>query len=103
MNFESFKCAIKDTNSALDTYNTTVSDIISFSDLSDAYVVDVTSATGDKIINEQGSTTQNVKVWQNGEVFLDSTADTKFTFAWHKYKLDRIQDTAWGTDGVWIF
>ena len=38
LNFESFKCAIKDTDTASGTYNTTVSDIISFSDLSDPYI-----------------------------------------------------------------
>ena len=32
LNFESFKCEIKDTDTASGTYNTTVSDIISFSD-----------------------------------------------------------------------
>lgn len=100
LNFESFKCVIKDTDTASGTYNTSVSDIISFSDLSDPYVVEVSSTTGDKIINGQGSTTLNVKVWQNGEAFSDSAADTKFTFSWKKYGKDGTQDTAWGTDGV---
>lgn len=100
LNFESFKCIIKDTDTASGTYNTSVSDIISFSDLSDPYVVEVSSTTGDKIINGTGSTTLNVRVWQNGEAFADSAADTKFTFSWKKYKKDGTQDTAWGTSGV---
>lgn len=100
LNFESFKCVIRDTDAKSGTYNTSVSDIISFSDLSDPYVVEVSSTTGDKIINGTGSTTLNVKVWQNGEVFADAAADTKFTFNWKKYKKDGTQDTAWGTTGV---
>lgn len=43
LNFESFKCVIKDTDSASGTHNTSVSDIISFSDLSDPYVIEVIS------------------------------------------------------------
>ena len=100
LNFESFKCEIKDTDTASGTYNTTVSDIISFSDLSDPYIVEVSSTTGDKLINGQGSTTINAKVWQNGEAFTDSAADTKFVFSWKKYNKDGTQDTAWGTSGV---
>ena len=100
LNFESFKCAIKDTDTASGTYNTTVSDIISFSDLSDPYIVEVSSTTGDKLVNGQGSTTINAKVWQNGEAFTDSAADTKFVFSWKKYNKDGTQDTAWGTSGV---
>lgn len=100
LNFESFKCVIKDTDTASGTYNTSVSDIISFSDLSDPYIVEVSSTTGDKLVNGQGSTTLNVKVWQNGEAFSDSAADAKFAFSWKKYKKDGVQDAAWGTSGV---
>lgn len=77
-----------------------MSDIISFSDLSDPYIIEVSSTTGDKFVNGQGSTTLNAKVWQNGEAFADSAADTKFVFSWKKYNKDGTQDTAWGTSGV---
>lgn len=100
LNFESFKCVIKDTDTASGTYNTSVSDIISFSDLSDPYIIEVSSSTGDKFVNGQGSATLSAKVWQNGEVFSDSAADTKFSFSWKKYKKDGTQDAAWGTSGV---
>lgn len=100
LNFESFKCVIKDTDAASGTYNTSVSDIISFSDLSDPYVIEVSSTTGDKLVNGQGSTTIKATVWQDGEAFADSAADTKFTFDWKKYKKDGTQDTTWGTSGV---
>lgn len=100
LNFESFKCVIKDTDAASGTYNTSVSDIISFSDLSDPYVIEVSSTTGDKLVNGQGSTTIKATVWQDGEAFADNAADTKFTFDWKKYKKDGTQDTTWGTSGV---
>lgn len=100
LNFESFKCVIKDIDAASGTYNTSVSDIISFSDLSDPYVIEVSSTTGDKMVNGQGSTTLNAKVWQDGSVFADSAADTKFVFSWTKFKKDGTQDAAWGTSGV---
>lgn len=100
LNFESFKCIITDTDPASGTYNTTVADVISFSDLSDPYFVEIFSTTGDKIVNGQGSTTLRPCIWQNGEVFSDSAADAKFSFVWKKYKADGTQDTAWGTSGV---
>lgn len=100
LNFETFKCIIKDTDPASGTLNTSVSDIISFSDLSDPYVIEVTSTTGDKLINGQGNTTLDVKIWQNGEVFADAAADAKFAFSWKKYKKDGTQDATWGTSGV---
>lgn len=100
LNFESFKCEIKDTDTASGSYNTTVSDIISFNDLSDPYVVEVTSSTGDKFLNGQGTSALSAKVWQNGEVFADAQADAKFNFTWKKYNKDGTQDTTWGTTGV---
>jgi len=96
LNFESFRCTIKDTDTASGSYNTTVSDIISFSDLSDPYVVELNSTTGDKLVNNQGSTTVSVKVWQNGNVFGDDAAAAKFAFTWRKYNADGTQDTTWG-------
>ena len=100
LNFETFKCVMKDTDTASGSYNTSVSDIISFADLSDPYLIEVTSSTGDKLVNGQGSTELDVKVWQNGELFSDSATDAKFSFAWKKYNKDGIQDTSWGTAGI---
>jgi hypothetical protein len=96
LNFESFKCTIKDTDSSSGSYNTTVSDILSFSDLSDPYVVEVLSTTGDKLVNGQGSTTITARVWQNGVLFSDDASAAKFVFTWMKYKADGSLDTAWG-------
>lgn len=96
VNFESFKCTIKDTDASSGSYNTTVSDIISYSDLSDPYVVELSSTTGDKLVNGQGSTTISAKIWQNGTVFTDDAAAAKFVMTWRKYKADGTQDTTWG-------
>lgn len=100
LNFESFKCEITDADSGSNTYNTTVSDILSFFDQSDPYYVEVYSTTGDKIVNGVGSTTLTAKVWQAGECFEDADAKTKFDFKWKKYSSAGKQDTAWGSSGV---
>lgn len=100
LNFESFKCEIKDTDSASGSYNSTVSDIVSFADLTDPYQIEVVSPAGDKIVNGLGSIVVTAEVWQKGEKIADATADSKFTFSWKKYNKDGVQDSAWGTAGV---
>lgn len=99
LNFESFKCDIKDIDSASGTFNTTVSDIISFADLTDPYQVVIVSPSGDRLVNGQGSLTLTAEVWQAGEVVAD-TAGSKFNYSWKRYDKDGRQDTAWGTSGV---
>ena len=100
LNFESFKCVITDIDEGSGTYNTTVSDILSFFDQSDPYYVEVYSTTGDKILNGKGSTTLTAKVWQAGTCFDDGDAAAKFTFKWKKYSAAGVQDNEWGTQGV---
>lgn len=100
LNFESFKCVITDIDEGSGTYNTTVSDILSFFDQSDPYHVEVYSTTGDKILNGKGSTTLTAKVWQAGTCFDDADANAKFNFQWKKYSAAGVQDTSWGTEGI---
>lgn len=99
LNFESFKCTIKDTDAASGTYNTTVSDIISFADMSDPYQVEITAPAGTALTSGLTSTTLNVNCWQNGELLLDSFF-TGTTCTWRKFNKLGVQDTAWGTAGV---
>jgi hypothetical protein len=96
LNFDSFRCVIKDTDPASGTYNTSFSDILSFADLSDPYVVEISSSTGDKLLNGTGSTTLKATVWQNGNAFSDADSAKKFVFTWTKMNSDGTQDTAWG-------
>lgn len=97
LNFETFKCEITDTDNASGTYKTTVSDIISFADLTDPYQIEVVSPAGDKIVNGQGSIDITAEVWQNGEKLSDVS---KFNFTWKKFNKDGVQDTNWGTSGT---
>ena len=99
LNFETFKCEIKDTDTSSGTFNTTVSDIISFADLTDPYQIEVVSPAGDKIVNGQGSIEITAEVWQNGEKIPNETATTKFNFTWKKFNKDGLQDTNWTNTG----
>ena len=99
LNFETFKCEIKDTDPASGTKDTTVSDIISFADLTDPYQIELVSPAGDKIVNGQGSITITAEVWQNGEKIPNDTAKTKFNFTWKKFNKDGNQDTTWTKTG----
>ena len=92
LNFETFKCEIKDTDPASGTYDTTVSDIISFADLTDPYQIELVSPAGDKIVNGLGSIEITAEVWQNGEKLSDVS---KFNFTWKKFDKDGVQDTTW--------
>lgn len=99
LNFESFKCTIKDTDSASGTYNTTVSDVISFADMSDPYQVEITAPAGTTLTSGLTSTALTVNCWQNGELLPDSFF-TGATCTWRKFNKLGVQDTSWGTSGI---
>lgn len=99
LNFESFKCTIKDTDAASGTYNTSVSDIISFADMSDPYQVEITAPAGTTLTSGLTSTALTVNCWQNG-VLLPDSFFTGATCTWRKFNKLGVQDTAWGTSGV---
>lgn len=99
LNFESFKCVIKDTDTASGTYNTTVSDIISFADMSDPYQVEISAPSGTTLTSGMTSTTLTVNCWQNGALLADSFF-TGATCKWRKFNKLGVQDTAWGTSGI---
>lgn len=99
LNFESFKCEIKDTDSSSGTYNTTVSDIISFADMSDPYQAEITAPAGTTLTSGLTSTTLTVNCWQNGELLGDSFF-AGATCTWRKFNKLGVQDTSWGTSGV---
>ncbi len=99
LNFDSFKCEIKDTDTASGTYNTAVSDIISFADMSDPYQVEITAPSGTTLTSGLTSTSLTVNCWQNGKLLPDSFF-TGATCTWRKFNKLGVQDTAWGTAGV---
>lgn len=99
LNFESYKCEIKDTDAASGTYNTTVSDIISFADMSDPYQVEITAPAGTTLTSGLTSTPLTVNCWQNG-VLLPDSFFTGATCSWRKFNKLGVADAAWGTAGI---
>lgn len=82
LNFETFKCAMKDTDTSAGntSANMTVCDIISFSDMSDPIVVDIVSQKGFTIKNSSNDVDATAVLYRNGEE-LDSTG-TSYTYTW---------------------
>lgn len=99
LNFESFKCVIKDTDSSSGTYNTTVSDMVTIADMTDPYSVEISAPSGTTLTRGMTSTTLTANVWQNGELLPDSFF-TGATCTWRKHDKTGAADTAWGTSGV---
>lgn len=88
LNFQTFKCTIKDGNDSAYA-------IITFFDASDPYVVEVYSLTGDKIVNGAQSTKVYARVWKDGSIVedgaaveADSSHTTQFKYVWTKYNKD---------------
>ncbi len=99
LNFESYKCIIRDTDTASGTFNTSVSDIISFADVSDPYQVEISAPSGTTLTSGMTSTTLTANIWQNGEL-LPSSFYTGATCKWRKFNKVGVQDKAWGTSGI---
>ncbi|MFI3164595.1 MAG: hypothetical protein R3Y65_09200 [Bacillota bacterium] len=83
LNYETFQCAIKDTDTTSATANSVVSDFISLSDLSDPITIDISAPAGNIIKNGEGSVELTAKVWRSGEE-IDATGST-YSYKWNKY------------------
>jgi hypothetical protein len=82
LNYETFKCAIKDTDTSTGnaSANKVVVDIISFSDMSDPIMVDIVSQKGFVIKNNANDVDAQAVLYRNGEE-LDE-AGTEYTYTW---------------------
>ena len=82
LNFETFKCAIKDTDTSAGnaSANKIICDIISFSDMSDPITVDLVSQKGFTIKNNSNDVDVKAVLFRNGEE-LDA-AGTAYTYTW---------------------
>ena len=82
LNFETFKCAIKDTDTSAGnaSANMVVCDIISFSDMSDPIMVDIVSQKGFIIKNNSNDVDAKAVLYRNGEEI--DTAGTAYTYTW---------------------
>ncbi|MFR9506137.1 MAG: hypothetical protein SNI32_08670 [Rikenellaceae bacterium] len=99
LNYESFKCTIKDTDPSAGTYNTSVADVISFADMSDPYQTEISAPSGTTLTSGLTSTTLTTNCWQNGTL-LDDTFFEGATCTWRKFDKTGTLDTSWGTSGV---
>ncbi len=97
LNYETFKCVIKDTDSSSSSYNQLVSDIISFSDLSDPISVDIAAPAGFILKNGTGSTVLTAKLWQAGAEI--DAAGTIYTYNWKRYNETGVIDGAFSKTG----
>lgn len=82
LNFETFKCAIKDTDTSAGnaSANKVVCDILSFSDMSDPITVDMVSQKGFTIKNNSNDVDVKAMLYRNGAE-LDA-AGTDYTYTW---------------------
>ena len=82
LNFETFKCSIKDTDTSTGnaSANKVVCDIISFADMSDPISVDIVSQKGFTIKNNANDVDAKAILYRNGEE-LDA-AGTAYTYIW---------------------
>ena len=82
LNFETFKCAIKDTDTSAgnSSANKVVCDIISFMDMSDPITVDLVSQKGFTIKNNGNDVDAKAVLYRNGEE-LDANG-TAYTYTW---------------------
>lgn len=82
LNFETFKCAIKDTDTSAGnaSANKVVCDILSFSDMSDPITVDLVSQKGFTIKNNSNDVDVKATLYRNGtELDADGTG---YTYTW---------------------
>ncbi|WP_316743440.1 hypothetical protein [Pedobacter antarcticus] len=91
LNFESFKCLIKDVDPNSGTTNQTAFDILSLTDFSDPISIDIAAPAGTIIKNGSGSIALTAKVWQAG-VEID-TGGTLYGYQWVRYDANGVIDS----------
>lgn len=97
LNYAVFKCEITDKDAGSSTYNKTVADTISFTDLSDPYQIVIDLPKGDGVPSG-GSVTAKVDVYQGANKMADSFFTGK-TCRFFRYNAQGVLDTSWGTAG----
>ena len=82
LNFDTFKCAIKDTDTSAgnSTAGIIVCDLLSFSDMSDPVMVDIVSQRGFIIKNDANDVDAKAILYRNGEEI--DAAGTGYTYTW---------------------
>ena len=94
-----FKCIIKDTDSASDTYNGTFFDTITFTDLSDPIQMTIVSSAGDRFLNGQGSTILTARLFRAG-IEIDTGESPTYSYKWYKFDSTGTMDANFGGTNV---
>ena len=97
LNFLNLRVDITDTEEGSATKGATYTAYCSLRDASDPIQVVVTSSTGDKIVNGQGSTQLTAELWRAGQEI--DTDGTLYGYTWYKHNADGTPDEDWGTEG----
>lgn len=97
LNYATFRCDIKDIDPGSSTHNKTVSDYISFVDMSDPYEIDVEFPTGDGI-SSGGETKVKVHVRQ-GATRMNEAFFTGKTINHFRFNAAGALDTTWVEGG----
>lgn len=100
LNYATYKCDIKDTDTGSSTYNDVVSNTISFVDMSDPYTIVTECPQGDGIISG-GSTKVKVHVLQ-GSKRMDASWFTGRTIKHFRFNTAGVFDNTWGDLGYKI-
>ncbi len=86
-----FKCRVKDTDSASNTYNTYFQDTVTIADQSDPIQVSILSTGGETFKNGVGSSTLTAKLYRAG-VEIDAGGST-YTYTWSIYNKNGVGST----------
>lgn len=97
-NIAVYKCQIKDTDSASNTYNQFFYDTVTVVDQSDLIQLSIVSSGGDVFKNGVGSTTLTAKVFRSGTEITANYAAANFK--WYRYDKDGTLDPNFGGAGV---
>ncbi|MGN1173239.1 MAG: hypothetical protein ACI4SO_05585 [Muribaculaceae bacterium] len=91
LNFQTYKVTAIDKQIESGQQSNTAEALVTFTDMTDPFQVEMVSTTGDKILNGQGETKIFARIWQNGELVEDSSAlattatNNKFLYKWTIY------------------
>jgi hypothetical protein len=98
LNTAIFKCTCLDTDASSSTYNVSVSDTLSFVDMSDPYDLDVFTPGGDTVVSG-GTTTAQFMIRQANTYMTSAAFTSTKTIKIYRYTSGMVLDTTWGTAG----
>ena len=98
LNYDVFKCVVKDTDKTSNSYNKEFVDTATLIDQSDPVQCEIVSTGGTVFKNGSGSSTLTARLYRAGEE-IDSDG-TKYTYKWYKRNNGGSLVTGWGGSGI---